>query len=109
MTKARVVFGIDRALVALVFLYRSVGVQPHEQCVTLIARKREIGDVAPVQDVETAIGENELFTRRMKIVAVRAGLFHRHDFGFGIQHKSGDDSGWDKHQAFALTPSRARI
>jgi hypothetical protein len=60
MTTARLSRSFDRPALALQPPDRGVGVERHHQPVAPAARLGQIGDVAAMQDVETAVGEADL-------------------------------------------------
>ena len=63
-------FVVDRAVVALESADRIVGVDPDHEQVAELGGLAEVGDVAGVEDVEAAVGEDDGFT----LLAVRFEL-----------------------------------
>lgn len=53
---------------------RGVAIEPENEGIALLAGEVEIGDVAAVEDIEAAIGKDELFTNGVQFVAEGAGL-----------------------------------
>ena len=72
--------GVDRAVVALALAaHRGVAVEGHHQRGAEGAGLAEVGDVAPVQDVETAVGEHQRAGQGGHALAQLVG---RADLGF---------------------------
>ncbi len=81
-----VVLRIDRPGRSLELAHRGVRVQRHDQGVAERARLVEVADVAGVQQVEAAIGEDQLAARGIEPVAQGAHLGGRHRRVGGVGH-----------------------